>query len=146
MSLILWNTFFYIVIPEIVQLFTLWTVFKELFGFFNGVTCNPFNLSSPDLFPTQILTGSTEFFGKSSRLCQLCWGAKASLLGLPCSSPSFIPFGWQQKLQKPALSQNQWRDFTRMSGRVGWLPWYTHPRKMSLSLYGGWFWWGRDLY
>lgn len=64
MSLILWNTFFYIVIPEIVQLYTLWTVFKELFGFFNGVTSNPFNLSSPDLFPTQILTGFTEFFGK----------------------------------------------------------------------------------
>lgn len=35
-SLILLNTFFYIVIPEIVQLFTLWTVFKELFGFLWG--------------------------------------------------------------------------------------------------------------
>lgn len=120
MSLILWNTFFYIVIPEIVQLFTLRTVFKELFGFFNGVTCNPFSLSSPHLFPTQVLTASTEFFGKPSRRCQLCWGPKPAYWG--CPAPRLVSYPLDDSrnfTSQPSLRTN---DMTLPECQAGWLP------------------------
>lgn len=95
-------------IPEIVQLFTRWTVFKELFGlFFYGVVCNPFNLASPHLFPTQILTGLQNSWGNPPKTLSAVLGAKASLVGLPAPPLVLYPFDVSRNfINQPFLRAN----------------------------------------